>query len=102
MRAVLAFLAALVGLAALGALALDVSAAGPLRLRVLGEVWFELHPDSFQLLQPAVERHLHPAVWDYAVEPLIFAPAVAVLAGIAVVLFLLSRFFRGPAPERLA
>jgi len=26
-------------------------------------------PDSLQLLQPAIQRHLHPALWDWVVQP---------------------------------
>jgi hypothetical protein len=36
---------------------------------VLGELWYAIHPDSLQLLQPAVQRHLHPALWDWVVQP---------------------------------
>jgi hypothetical protein len=36
---------------------------------VLGELWYAIHPDSLQLLQPAIQRHLHPALWDWVVQP---------------------------------
>lgn len=102
MRSFLAFIAALFGLGALVAVAADAAASSPFRLRPLGEVWFALHPDSFQLLQPAIERHIHPDAWDRVAEPVIFTPLVAILAGIAIVLFLLSRLFSGVGPQRLA
>jgi hypothetical protein len=40
----------------------DLLAAG--RLRALGEWWFTLAPDSLQLLQPAIERHVARWLWD--------------------------------------
>lgn len=52
---------------------------GPLRLSASGEWWFWLHPDSLQLLQPAIERHLSPTLWDPGVQTLLETP-LAVLA----------------------
>lgn len=98
---ILRALGALFAVAALVALALDVAAAADLamlELRALGALWHDTHSDSLQLLQPAVERHLHPLVWERAVFPLLLSPAVAVLGG-AALLFLalgaLGRLLRG-------
>ena len=64
------------------------SGDGPLRLTTLGEWWFWLHPDSLQLLQPAIERYLSPRLWDPGVQTLLewpFAPQLFALAGLCFV-----------------
>ena len=64
------------------------SGDGPLRLSALGEWWFWLHPDSLQLLQPAVERHLSPSLWDPGVQTLLewpFAVELFALSGLCFV-----------------
>ena len=55
----------------------------------VGEVWFRIHPDSYQLLEPAISRHISPALWDYVVLPIMTAPLAAVLAGLAVLAWML-------------
>ena len=57
----------------LGVLASDVLRAseGGFRLTALGEWWFWAHPDSLQVLQPAVERHVSRDLWDWVVQPLL-------------------------------
>ncbi|MEM6550478.1 MAG: hypothetical protein AAF713_22590 [Pseudomonadota bacterium] len=61
------------GLVVLGAdLWRHIGGAEPgFRLSALGEWWFWLHRDSLQLLQPAVERHLSPALWDPGIQTLL-------------------------------
>ncbi|MDT2019951.1 hypothetical protein [Methylocella sp. CPCC 101449] len=39
-------------------------AASQLKMTPLGETCFKLFPTIFPLLQPAVERNIHPLVWD--------------------------------------
>jgi hypothetical protein len=56
----------------------DLLAAG--RLRALGEWWFMLAPDSLQLLQPALERHVARWLWDPVMLTLLQA-SVALLLG---------------------
>lgn len=40
-----------------------------------GRLWFLIDKDSLQVLQPAVERHLDPALWQYFLQPILEAPA---------------------------
>ena len=49
----------------------------------LGEVGYALFKERYLLLQPAIERHLHPALWDPLVLNLTLAPAsiAALLVG---------------------
>jgi len=45
------------------------------QLTALGEWWFWAHPDSLQLLQPAIERHISPALFDPYILTLLQWPA---------------------------
>ena len=39
-------------------------AQSQVQLQPLGQLLFGLFPDTFPILQPAIERHVHPALWD--------------------------------------
>ena len=67
--AVLFVLLALIALA--GDLYASLSADGVIRLRALGEWWASIHRDSLLLLQPAVERHITPEIWDPGIQTLL-------------------------------
>lgn len=61
------------------------AAGQPLRLSALGEWWAWAHRDSLLLLQPAIERHVSPVLWDPVMLSLLewpFAVELAVLAGV--------------------
>lgn len=49
-----------------------------------GQVWFDLHKDSLLLIQPALERHVSPFLWDPVMTSILVAPAwlVFVLPGV--------------------
>src|ERR1700757_1340689 len=49
---------------------------------VLGELWYAIHPNSLQLLQPAIQRHLHPALWDWVVQPALLSWAWVVFTAL--------------------
>jgi len=57
----------------------------------VGEVWFYLHPDSLQIAQPAIERHLWPALWDPVLLTILLMPASLLLAILGVLFLLLFR-----------
>lgn len=66
----------------------------PFRLTALGEWWFWLHPGSLQLLQPAIERHLSPALWDPGMQTLLewpLAPELFALSGLCFVVAAIHR-----------
>ena len=44
-----------------------------------GQLWFDLHKDSLQLVQPAIERYILPALWDPVILTVLQWPAWAVL-----------------------
>ncbi|BBK44636.1 hypothetical protein STVA_46560 [Allostella vacuolata] len=65
-----------------------------------GELWTQIHPESVQALQPAVQRQVfafYPEIWDRAFVPVLGLPAAALLAGLGLVLVLL---FRRRRPRR--
>lgn len=76
----------------LGALAIAAvelrawSGEGGYHVIAAGELWFKASPDSLNLVQAVVQRHLHPALWDDVMRPLLLSPAWAVLAALGVLL----------------
>jgi len=54
-------------------------ANGALDYAKLGGTLFGLFGDRFLLLQPAVERHLHPLLWDPVLLNLLVLPTSVVL-----------------------
>lgn len=71
-----------------------VSDGGEYRLRSLGEWWFSLHPGSLQLLQPAIERHIHPFLWDPVMQTLLIWPAVIDLLGLGLIILAIAEWIR--------
>ncbi len=65
---------------------LDTRHSAPI---VLGELWYAIHPASLQLLQPAIQRHVHPALWDWVVQPMLLWWASAVFIGAGALLLAL-------------
>ena len=89
------YLGAFLLLVGLAALAIDASlslGSDPgFALRSLGAWWAEIDRDSLLLLQPAVERHLSPALWDPGIQTLLEWPAAPQFIGLGLVLMLLFR-----------
>ncbi len=66
-------------------LAASLGADDAPRLAALGEWWAWLHRDSLLLLQPAVERHISPVLWDPGIQTVLEWPLaleLAVLGGV--------------------
>ena len=57
----------------------------------LGEVAFAVFKERYLLLQPAIERHVHPLLWDPVVLNLTLAPASLVALVLGAVLLWLGR-----------
>ncbi len=91
----LALFFGLIGLAVLVVdLAGSLSAQGTPALEPLGAWWAWLHRDSLLLLQPAIERHLTPALWDPGVQTLLEWPAAPQFLGLAAAFGLLALWRR--------
>ena len=88
----LAIAAAAVAAGRDGVVWLETGAYDPLPL---GQVWADLHFDSLQLVEPALVRHVHPALWEWLVFPLLQSPAAIVAAGLGGALLVLV-----PRPKR--
>lgn len=69
--------------------------SGELRLTALGEWWAWIHRGSLLLLQPAIERHLSPALWDPGIQTLLVWPAALEFAALGGIFWLLARWRRG-------
>lgn len=63
----------------------------------LGKVWFTIHADSLQLLQPAIERHIAPWLWIDVVQPILVTPAYVDFLVLGAVLALIFRRRQGKA-----
>ena len=81
---------ALAILATLIDLSRSADVEGVIVLRPLGAHWFDLHPDSLQLAQPAIERHVAPVLWSGVVQPVLETPATIVFAIAALICFFFS------------
>ena len=102
---IIRFLLVLLGVVALLIAAVAAAAevksladTGQLLANPLGKIWFELHKNSLLLLQPAIERYLHPWLWGSVVQPLLERPPIAAagaFAALGIVLLFLGRLFRG-------
>ena len=65
--------------------------AGSFQMISLGRLWFQLSPESLQLAEPAIARHLHPFLWHPVIATVLLWPAVLFSAVPGVILLLLSR-----------
>jgi len=57
----------------------------------IGELWFRLDPTSLEVFQPAVQRHIHPALWDWVIQPVLLWWAGLSALGLGFVLITLCR-----------
>lgn len=69
--ALLGLIALLIAGVALTAEIATFAADGKLFAKPLGKIWFDFHKNSLLLLQPAIERYLHPWLWGGIVQPLL-------------------------------
>jgi hypothetical protein len=76
---VIGLLALLIGLATVALMATAAATGAPL-MQPLGQLWYTLHPDSLQLIQPLIERHLWAPIWQQAIFPVLEQPAPGVAA----------------------
>lgn len=57
----------------------------------LGSFWYSLHPNSLQLLEPALTRYLSPFLWDPIFITVLLYPATSVFGLPGLLLVLLTR-----------
>jgi hypothetical protein len=78
---------------ALITLAYELSAyaqTGTYRVIPLGELWFNVHVASLNLIQAVVQRYLHPFLWDPIITAVLQWPAWSLLGGPAAILVAVS------------
>ena len=90
----------LAGLAVLGVDLYAWFGTGRFQPQVLGQLWYELWPSGLQLFQPAVQRYLHPALWDDVIQPVLLWWAFAVFLGLGAALILIFQDRGGGEPRR--
>lgn len=66
-------------------------AASALKLSSFGDLCGQIFPNSFPLLQPAVERNIHPLVWDPILRGFFLAPAWLVLIAFGLLLLWMAQ-----------
>ena len=89
----LTFLILAAGIAAVD-VASSLAAGEAPRLAALGEWWAWIDRDSLLLLQPAVERHISPALWDPGIQTLLEWPAAVEFAVLGAAFGLLALWRR--------
>ncbi|MEM9634531.1 MAG: hypothetical protein AAGA50_24590 [Pseudomonadota bacterium] len=65
-------------------------AQSQVHLAPLGQVLYEFFPDTFPILQPAIERHIHPLLWDPVVLTILIWPVWAFFAPLGLLLLWLG------------
>ena len=71
-------------------------AANVLLYSKVDEIWSLLHTASLQQLQPSIEKHAPPWLWDPVATTVLDAPALVVLGIIGAILILLGRRKKPP------
>jgi hypothetical protein len=57
----------------------------------LGKDWYDIHPNSLLLLQPAIERHVAEWLWNPVTQTILEQPTWLVFGVIGALLVLLGR-----------
>lgn len=66
-------------------------AVSQLRISRFGELCAYLFPNSFPLLQPAIERNIHPLLWDPVLRGFFAAPSWAALIAFGLLLLWMAQ-----------
>lgn len=66
-------------------------AGNELQITPLGQHWYNIHPASLNTLQAAIERHVHPFLWDPVLFTVLQWPSWLILAVLGFGLYWLAR-----------
>ena len=91
---IIALLFALAGLAALGGDLWAWQGTGSWRPQALGQLWFALDRESLNISQAAIQRHLHPFLWNDVIRPMLLWPVWIPPFAVALVLYAICRIRR--------
>ena len=75
-------------------------AAGKYELLPLGQVWFDIHRGSLNLIQAVIERYVWEPLWDPGIATVLQYPASISLGLVGLVLLLLCLPRRKPRKMR--
>src|SRR6516165_3061324 len=64
--------------------------SGGYRVIPLGELWFDVHVASLNLIQAVVQRYLHPFLWDPVITAVLQWPAWSLLGALAGILIAIA------------
>lgn len=67
------------------------SGAGQWIVTPLGEHWFKLHAPSLNSFQAAIERYVHPALWDPGIISLLQIPSWVFFGVLGLLFYWLGR-----------
>ncbi|MBO6825535.1 MAG: hypothetical protein JJ879_04990 [Sneathiella sp.] len=81
----------IIGLGLVGAELLASLQAGEWAPLFLGQLWFDLHSESLNLVQAVTQRYLLPFLWDPMITTLLLAPAWVTFLIPGIILTLLFR-----------
>ncbi|MEO0496965.1 MAG: hypothetical protein AAF141_06280 [Pseudomonadota bacterium] len=93
------WLAAITLLAALAAAIADIArsiANQQFGLEAFGLTWRKWHPSSLQQAEFGVQQYVSPEAWYSVVTPVLLLPTAAILAGLALLLYLIGHRYRQP------
>lgn len=99
---ILGWLLVLAALVMIGRAVFAWSVTGEWTMIPAGQLWFELHRESLLLLQPAIERHVWPPLWDPGITTILQWPAWAVFGVPGVILLLVGWVTPGRRRRRYA
>lgn len=63
-----------------------------------GQMWFELSPETLNMAQAAIQRHVSPQLWDPFIQTLLTWPVWVVLAPLGLLLLWMGARRQGPEP----
>ena len=61
---------------------------------ILGRLWSEWSPQTLQLIQPAIERHLWEPLWSDFLFPILLQPASLVFGILGLIFWFIGRSSR--------
>jgi ABC-type Fe3+ transport system permease subunit len=88
---ILGWLLLFVALAILGFDAVRWLQSGEVQAMALGELWYQLSPETLNTAQAGIQRGVHPLLWDPFITSLLLAPASLIAAPPGVLLLVLCR-----------
>lgn len=69
-----------------------ISQADPFRFASIGQVWFDMHRDSFMIIQPVVERYISVWLWEVIIFNIFLTPFAPVMFGFALLFWLMAKW----------